>query len=316
MKQRMLQPACLTSSSCFLFFRCSSRSGCVWGARPWARSPAVRLHAGPWGHLHNFSLLVPHPLPVCHAIRERSGGGGLLLLRWHQGHLSAGAFCAARQHPPTAGLQGRRRGHDCTWQVRRGTKSISFICKFLDIIHAVPFCYWSVLFPYHSSGLLVTIRAPRLKILELEQFRHLSYNLIHNHERWLIILILYLILSVCCRYLDSVTNKDSTLPPIPHLHSLLTDNGEPHPEVDIFKLVRSSYEVFDLDDNVWSYFSQRLTGRNCKRKIKNLVHTWFYKWIYDYECVTLFKSFVSPFIHRFVEYFFQGSCNATGFQMK
>lgn len=48
---------------------------------------------------------------------------------------------------------------------------------------------------------------------------------------------------VCCRYLDSVTNKDSTLPPIPHLHSLLTDNGEPHPEVDIFKLVRSSYEV-------------------------------------------------------------------------
>lgn len=46
-----------------------------------------------------------------------------------------------------------------------------------------------------------------------------------------------------CRYLDSVTNKDSTLPPIPHLHSLLTDDGDPHPEVDIFKLVRSSYEV-------------------------------------------------------------------------
>ena len=47
------------------------------------------------------------------------------------------------------------------------------------------------------------------------------------------------------RYLDSVTNKDSTLPPIPHLHSLLTDNGEPHPEVDIFKLVCSSYEVLN-----------------------------------------------------------------------
>lgn len=42
-----------------------------------------------------------------------------------------------------------------------------------------------------------------------------------------------------------MTNKDSTLPPIPHLHSLLTDNGEPHPDVDIFKLVRSSYEVTD-----------------------------------------------------------------------
>uniref|UniRef100_A0A672YVE2 TBC1 domain family member 9 n=1 Tax=Sphaeramia orbicularis TaxID=375764 RepID=A0A672YVE2_9TELE len=51
-------------------------------------------------------------------------------------------------------------------------------------------------------------------------------------------------MTVLGRYLDSVTNKDSTLPPIPHLHSLLTDNGEPHPEVDIFKLVRSSYEKF------------------------------------------------------------------------
>lgn len=53
-------------------------------------------------------------------------------------------------------------------------------------------------------------------------------------------------MTVLGRYLDSVTNKDSTLPPIPHLHSLLTDNGEPHPEVDIFKLVRSSYEKFGL----------------------------------------------------------------------
>ncbi|KAM4583680.1 TBC1 domain family member 9 isoform 2-T2 [Odontesthes bonariensis] len=52
-------------------------------------------------------------------------------------------------------------------------------------------------------------------------------------------------MTVLGRYLDNVTNKDSTLPPIPHLHSLLTDNGEPHPEVDIFKLVRSSYEKFD-----------------------------------------------------------------------
>uniref|UniRef100_A0A3Q2FFE6 TBC1 domain family member 9 n=2 Tax=Cyprinodon variegatus TaxID=28743 RepID=A0A3Q2FFE6_CYPVA len=51
-------------------------------------------------------------------------------------------------------------------------------------------------------------------------------------------------MTVLGRYLDSVTNKDSTLPPIPHLHSLLTDNGEPHPEVDIFRLVRSSYEKF------------------------------------------------------------------------
>ncbi|XP_051560805.1 TBC1 domain family member 9-like [Myxocyprinus asiaticus] len=51
-------------------------------------------------------------------------------------------------------------------------------------------------------------------------------------------------MTILGRYLDSVTNKDSTLPPIPHLHSLLTDNREPHPEVDIFKLVHSSYEKF------------------------------------------------------------------------
>uniref|UniRef100_A0A672RQG0 TBC1 domain family member 9 n=1 Tax=Sinocyclocheilus grahami TaxID=75366 RepID=A0A672RQG0_SINGR len=51
-------------------------------------------------------------------------------------------------------------------------------------------------------------------------------------------------MTILGRYLDSVTNKDSTLPPIPHLHSLLTDNGDPHPEVDIFKLVRISYEKF------------------------------------------------------------------------
>uniref|UniRef100_A0A673JZE6 TBC1 domain family member 9-like n=1 Tax=Sinocyclocheilus rhinocerous TaxID=307959 RepID=A0A673JZE6_9TELE len=50
-------------------------------------------------------------------------------------------------------------------------------------------------------------------------------------------------MTILGRYLDNVTNKDSTLPPIPHLHSLLTDNGDPHPEVDIFKLVRISYEV-------------------------------------------------------------------------
>uniref|UniRef100_A0A671QP10 TBC1 domain family member 9 n=1 Tax=Sinocyclocheilus anshuiensis TaxID=1608454 RepID=A0A671QP10_9TELE len=51
-------------------------------------------------------------------------------------------------------------------------------------------------------------------------------------------------MTILGRYLDNVTNKDSTLPPIPHLHSLLTDNGDPHPEVDIFKLVRISYEKF------------------------------------------------------------------------
>ncbi|XP_051892444.1 LOW QUALITY PROTEIN: TBC1 domain family member 9 [Pristis pectinata] len=51
-------------------------------------------------------------------------------------------------------------------------------------------------------------------------------------------------MTILGKYLDSVTNKDSTLPPIPHLHSLLSDDGDPYPEVDIFKLIRSSYDKF------------------------------------------------------------------------
>ncbi|XP_069781409.1 TBC1 domain family member 9 isoform X2 [Narcine bancroftii] len=51
-------------------------------------------------------------------------------------------------------------------------------------------------------------------------------------------------MTILGKYLDSVTNKDSTLPPIPHLHSLLSDDGDPYPEVDIFKLIRCSYDKF------------------------------------------------------------------------
>ncbi|XP_077135353.1 TBC1 domain family member 9 isoform X4 [Ranitomeya variabilis] len=51
-------------------------------------------------------------------------------------------------------------------------------------------------------------------------------------------------MTVLGKYLDSVSNKDSTLPPIPHLHSLVTDHVEPYPEVDIFTLIASSYQKF------------------------------------------------------------------------
>ncbi|CAJ0958583.1 unnamed protein product [Ranitomeya imitator] len=51
-------------------------------------------------------------------------------------------------------------------------------------------------------------------------------------------------MTVLGKYLDSVSNKDSTLPPIPHLHSLVTDDVEPYPEVDIFTLIASSYQKF------------------------------------------------------------------------
>uniref|UniRef100_A0A4W3K7P1 TBC1 domain family member 9 n=1 Tax=Callorhinchus milii TaxID=7868 RepID=A0A4W3K7P1_CALMI len=51
-------------------------------------------------------------------------------------------------------------------------------------------------------------------------------------------------MTILGKYLDSVTNKDSTLPPIPHLHSLLSDDGDPYPEVDIFKIIKTSYDKF------------------------------------------------------------------------
>lgn len=55
----------------------------------------------------------------------------------------------------------------------------------------------------------------------------------------------------CLRYLDSVTNKDSTLPPIPHLHSLLSDDVGPYPAVDIFRLIGTSYEVGFASQPMW-----------------------------------------------------------------
>ncbi|TKC52943.1 hypothetical protein EI555_009347, partial [Monodon monoceros] len=57
-------------------------------------------------------------------------------------------------------------------------------------------------------------------------------------------------MTVLGRYLDSVTNKDSTLPPIPHLHSLLSDDVEPYPEVDIFRLIRTSYEHSECSEGL------------------------------------------------------------------
>jgi hypothetical protein len=40
-----------------------------------------------------------------------------------------------------------------------------------------------------------------------------------------------------------VVNKQSISPPIPHLHALLTSGDDPPVEVDIFDLLRVSYEV-------------------------------------------------------------------------
>ena len=45
------------------------------------------------------------------------------------------------------------------------------------------------------------------------------------------------------RYLDNVVNKQTVSSPIPHLHALLTSGDQPPPEIDVFDLIKSSYEV-------------------------------------------------------------------------
>uniref|UniRef100_A0A665TYY5 TBC1 domain family, member 9 (with GRAM domain) n=1 Tax=Echeneis naucrates TaxID=173247 RepID=A0A665TYY5_ECHNA len=51
-------------------------------------------------------------------------------------------------------------------------------------------------------------------------------------------------MTILGRYLDNVVNKQTVAPPTPHLHALLTSGEDPPPEVDVFELIRSSYEKF------------------------------------------------------------------------
>ncbi|KAK5873448.1 hypothetical protein PBY51_018488 [Eleginops maclovinus] len=51
-------------------------------------------------------------------------------------------------------------------------------------------------------------------------------------------------MTVLGRYLDNVVNKQTVAPPIPHLHALLTSGDDPPPEIDVFDLIKSSYEKF------------------------------------------------------------------------
>ncbi|XP_041845259.1 TBC1 domain family member 9B isoform X2 [Melanotaenia boesemani] len=51
-------------------------------------------------------------------------------------------------------------------------------------------------------------------------------------------------MTILGRYLDNVVNKQTVAPPIPHLHALLTCGDEPPPEMDVFDLIKSSYERF------------------------------------------------------------------------
>ncbi|XP_045383676.1 TBC1 domain family member 9B isoform X1 [Lemur catta] len=68
-------------------------------------------------------------------------------------------------------------------------------------------------------------------------------------------------MTVLGRYLDNVVNKQSVSPPIPHLHALLTSGDDPPAEVDIFELLKVSYEKFSslrADDIEQMRFKQRL----------------------------------------------------------
>ncbi|KAM5298377.1 TBC1 domain family member 9B isoform 2-T2 [Ctenodactylus gundi] len=68
-------------------------------------------------------------------------------------------------------------------------------------------------------------------------------------------------MTVLGRYLDNVVNKQSVSPPIPHLHALLTSGDDPPAEVDIFDLLKVSYEKFSglrAEDIEQMRFKQRL----------------------------------------------------------
>ena len=53
-----------------------------------------------------------------------------------------------------------------------------------------------------------------------------------------------------------MVNKQSVSPPIPHLHALLTSGDKPPEEVDLFDLLKVSYEVSAL----WCCLARRLHG--------------------------------------------------------
>ncbi|XP_060053314.1 TBC1 domain family member 9B isoform X2 [Erinaceus europaeus] len=68
-------------------------------------------------------------------------------------------------------------------------------------------------------------------------------------------------MTVLGRYLDNVVNRHSVSPPIPHLHALLTSGDTPPTEVDIFDLLKVSYEKFSslrAEDIEQMRFKQRL----------------------------------------------------------
>lgn len=68
-------------------------------------------------------------------------------------------------------------------------------------------------------------------------------------------------MTILGRCLDNVVNKQSTSPPVPHLHALLTSGDDPPARMDIFDLLKVSYEKFSslrASDIEQMRFKQRL----------------------------------------------------------
>lgn len=68
-----------------------------------------------------------------------------------------------------------------------------------------------------------------------------------------------------CRFFDSVTNKDSPLPPAVQQGSNLSDTKSDHPKVDITDLIRESNEVCVLV----GMFSHPMQFFRCMGYLKN-----------------------------------------------
>ncbi|XP_075872738.1 TBC1 domain family member 9B isoform X2 [Nelusetta ayraudi] len=67
-------------------------------------------------------------------------------------------------------------------------------------------------------------------------------------------------MTILGRYLDNVVNNQTVAPPTPHLHALLTNGEDPPAEVDVFQLIRASYQFGTLRSDVIEQmrFKQRL----------------------------------------------------------
>ncbi|XP_078267784.1 TBC1 domain family member 9B-like isoform X1 [Rhinoraja longicauda] len=53
-------------------------------------------------------------------------------------------------------------------------------------------------------------------------------------------------MTILGRYLDNICNRQAASPPIPHLHALLTSGDDPPSQVDVFELIKASYEKFGV----------------------------------------------------------------------